>query len=924
MAIRNSTIKTTFSVVLTALLLAACGGESPEAMLASARGYLAKNDGKAAVIQLKNALQTNPDLAEARFLLGRTLLDGGDLIAADIELRKAKELKYSADQVMPLLARAQLLLGQPKKVIDDFSGTQLSSTEAKADLQTSIGQAHLMLGKVDDANRAFDSALAADPGYGLALVGQARIMAGKRDFSTALPLLDSALAKKPDLVDAWKLKGDVLYAKGDTAGSTDAFRKALDIKPDDLPAHVALISRYMEDGKLDDAGRLLQNMKKLAPKHPQTSYLQALYFYRQKDFKAAQENMQQFLKVLPESSLGLQLAGAIEYELKSYRVAETYLLKALPNSPDLGVARRLLITTYLSSNQPTRALTALQPILGKIDSDSNMLALAGEVFMQNGDTEKAAAYFNRSSVLDPENSGKKTSLAISHLAKGQTEIAHRELEAIASGGTDIKADMALISSYLAKRDFDQTLKAIAALEKKQPENPLVPHLRGLATLGKGDIAGARAQFEQALLKKSDYYPAAASLVNLDLAEKKPEAARQRLEQVVVKDPKNMQAMLALAQLRANLGAKPDEVAEIINRAILANPAEILPRLALIDHHLVSKEAKKALSAAQDAVGVFPDRPEILDALGRAQQAEQDFNQALITYGKLAGLLPGSPQPYLRMAEIHLAAKDRDAAMASLQKALSVKPDSIDAQKGVVLLNLGAGKTSDALKVAREMQKQRPKDAVGYTVEGDIHAFGKSWTEAATAYRAGLKQADAAELAAKLHGALLAGGNTGEANKFADGWLSGHAKDPKFRMYLAETASVRGDYALASKHYRVMLDAQPNNSVILNNLAWTSAQTKDPKAIEYAQMANKLAPEQPAYMDTLGVLLVAKGEKGQGIALLKKALALAPQQAAIRLNLAKALVQNGDKAEAKKELDELAKIGDKFPAHKEVEELLKGL
>ena len=34
------------------------------------------------------------------------------------------------------------------------------------------------------------------------------------------------------------------------------------------------------------------------------------------------------------------------------------------------------------------ALSALQPILDKIDNNSNLLALAGEVFMQNGDAER--------------------------------------------------------------------------------------------------------------------------------------------------------------------------------------------------------------------------------------------------------------------------------------------------------------------------------------------------------------------------------------------------------------------------------------------------------------------------------------------------------------------------------------------------------
>ena len=916
--------KAALSVVVTAIILLACGGDSAESMLVSARGYLEKHDTKAAAIQLKNALQSKPDLAEARFLLGRVLLDGGDPMAGEVELRKAKALNFPPDQVTPLLARAQLLLGQPKKVIDDFSGTSLTSAEAKADLQTTVGQAYLMLGKVDDAQHAFDAALESYANYGLAIVGQARIKAGRRDFSGASSLLDTVLAKSPGLVDAWQLKGDVLYASGDQTGSTEAYKKALEVKADHLPAYVALISRYMEIGKLDDAEKLLQSMKKIAPKHPQTNYLQALFFYRQKNFKAARENIQQFLKAIPDSTLGLQLAGSIEYELKSYLIAETYLLKALPNSTDSGVARRLLIMTYLNSNQPAKALVTLQPILEKIANDSNMLGLAGQVFMQNGDIEKAESYFKKSLLLDPENVDKRTSVALSRLAKGDTEVAYRELEAIASAETDVKADMALISSYLAKGSFDQALKAIDGLEKKQPENPLVAHLRGLVKLGQGNVPGARAHFEAALLKKPDYYPSVLSLANLDLADKKPDAAKQRLERVVTSDPKNMQAILALAELQVKLGAKTEDVVNLIGKAISSSPAETLPRLALINYYLSIKNTEKALSAAQEALGAIPDRPEILEAVGRAQQMALDFNQSLITYGKLAGLLPNSPQPYLRMAEVHLAAKDKDAAMQSLRKALSVKPDSVEAQKGIVLLDLDAGRKDDALRTAREIQKQRPKDPVGYVVEGDIHAFGKSWSNAAAAYRAGLKQSDATELAVKLYGALLAGPGVGEADKFSESWLKGHAKDLKFRMYLAETAGTRGDYASSSKQYRILLDDQPGNSAILNNLAWVSARNNDPNAIEYAEKANKLTPEQPQYMDTLGVLLVDKGDKVQGITLLKKALALAPQLATIRLNLAKALLKNGEKAEARKELDELAKMGDKFPAQKEVEKLIKEL
>lgn len=63
---------------------------------------------------------------------------------------------------------------------------------------------------------------------------------------------------------------------------------------------------------------------------------------------------------------------------------------------------------------------------------------------------------------------------------------------------------------------------------------------------------------------------------------------------------------------------------------------------------------------------------------------------------------------------------------------------------------------------------------------------------------------------------------------------------------------------------------------------------------------------------------------RAMGLFKKALELAPQASLIRLNYAKALIKAGQNSEAKRELDQLAKLGDKFPAQAEVAQLLKGL
>ena len=924
MITRNSMRKTALAALLMTTILTACGGESPEKMLASARDYMAKSDNKAAVIQLKNALQGDPNLAEARFLLGKALLDSGDPASAEIELRKASDLKHPADQVVPLLAHTLLVLGQSRKVIDDFAAKSLSSPEGQADLQTSVGQAYLATGKPDAARKAFDAALAASPDYAPALIGQARLLGGNQDIAGALAKVATALEKSPRSFEGWQLKGDLLTFQREFKDAADAYRKALEIKADYLPAHSALTARYLEEGKLDEATKQLEAMRKFAPKHPQTVYLQAQLFYRQKNFKGAQETLQQFLKVVPDSPPALQLAGVVEYELKSYTLAESYLQKALPKTPELGVARRVLTATYLRSGQPAKALATLQPVLDKISGDSNMLALAGEVFVQNGDVDKAEEYFAKAAALDPTNNRKRTSVALTHLVMGETESAYRELEEIASVDTGVTADLALIASQLKTRQFDQALKSIDALQKKQPESPLAYHLRATALLGKGDTAAARKEFAQALSLNPGYFPAAASLANLDLAEKNPEEARKRFESVLAKDPGNVQALLSLAGLRARSGGKADEVADLINKAVKASPADAGPRLALIGLYLNAKENNKALAAAQDALSVMPNSPDVLDAAGRAQQIAGDFNQALATYGKLSAIVPKSPQPYLRMAEIHVAAKDKDAAMQSLRKALSTKADSIEAQRGIMMLELDAGRTDEALAVARQVQKQRPKEAVGFVLEGDVFALKKKWSEAATVYRNGIKQSGATELAIKLHAVLTADRGAGEADRFAASWLKEHAKDMQFQLYLAEAATAQKNFAVASKYYRALVDAQPENPALLNNLAWSMAQNKDPKAIDYAEKANKLAPDQPAFMDTLGVLLVDKGDTARGLELLRKAVAAAPQGPMLRFNLARALIKAGKKDEAKKELDELAKLGDRFAAQAEVTKLLKGL
>lgn len=912
-------------IILAMLLAAGCGSESPEQQLASAKDYLQKNDTLAAKLQIKNALESNPSLAEARFLLGTVLLKEGNASAAEIELRKALSAKHPDSFVVPELSRALLMTDQAKKVVDEFAATQFDKPAANASLQTTLAAAYAVLGKSEQAQAALSAALAADPGYSPAILAAARQKASARDFDGALSAVESVTSRDASNSEAWNLKGDVLLtARNDSNGAFVAYKKSIEVDPKFWQGHLALLTLQMRQGNVDEASKQLERLKPLAPNNPQVKYCEALLSYQKKEFKLTRALSQQLVASSPGSPLILELAGAAELQMNSLAQAEIYLTRAIQVAPQLAYARSLLVMTYLRSGQPTKALEALNAGMGKHGLDPKMFALAGEVHLQNGDAPKAEEYFGKALKLDPENAGRRTALAVTHLAGGQTGAAIDELQDIALSDSGVTADLALISAHLRRREFNNALAAIDKLEAKQPEKPTAANLRGRILLAQRDKVAARKSFERALAIAPNFFAAAVSLAAMDMADKKPDDAKARFEGLLVKNPKDSRALVALAELAAFRGAGKEEVAGLLSQAVEANPAEFQPRLLLIELYLRTNDPKQATAAAQSAVAALPQSPEALAALGRVQQASGDLNQAITTYGKLVAMQPLSAQSHILLAEVQVASKNNQTAEQSLRKALEIRPDLLEAQRGLILLALEAKRYQDAVKIARAVQEQRPKASVGFLLEGDLGAAQMNWDGAAAAYRAGLQRQASTDLALKLRTALIASGKAAESEKFTATWLKSHPEDLAFLFHLGDAALAGKDFIAAEKNYLAVLRIQPNSAVALNNLAWVTAQLGKEGAIAYAEKATKLAPGQPVFMDTLAMLLAEKKEYAKAIALQKKALELQPENAGLRLNLARILARAGDKGEAKAELETLTKLGGKFAGQTAVAALLKSL
>jgi putative PEP-CTERM system TPR-repeat lipoprotein len=908
------------------LTLAACSGDSEQTLLATAKAFIDKKDSKSAVIQLKSTLQKYPESAEARLLLGQQMLASGDAAGAAVELRKARELQVEDDRVVPDLARALLLSGEAAKVLSQFGQVRLRGDEPAARLATTIAGAHLAQGNVDKANESVATALQAQPTNAGALTLQSRLKAAAGDVEGALSQLQAVLARDATDLDAGMFKGDVLrLAKNDLPGALAAYQQVLAAHPDAVVAHSAIMTVLLQQDRKDDAKAHLALMKKSAPNNPDTLFFEAQVAYNDKDYKTTRDLTDRILKVAPDSVRVLELAGAAEYQRKAYGPAQAFLTQALKGAPNRLLTRQMLAQAYLRGGQPERSIEVLQPILDQARPDARSLALAGEAYLQAGDAKRSEEAYARAAKAAPDDTRLRTSLAVSQLARGggNNPQALQTLEGLAADDKGARADLAIISAKLRANDIAGALKALDALQKKQPDRPLAYHLRGRVQLSQNDRAAARASFEQALSKDAVYFPAVASLAALDAAEGKPENAKKRLEALVQADPSSYQARLALAELAARGGAPSAEVTRLLSEAAKANASEPRPHIALVTHLLNIGDNKAAITAAQNAAAALPDNAEVLQTLGRAQLMGGDAQQALVSFRKLVSMQPKRPAPLLALAEAQAYSKDWDEAARSLRRALELQPDLLPAKRALVVLGIQRGKPQDGLPAAREIQKSSPGDATGYMLEGEIQVASKNWDGAAAAFRTAIQKAGApTEAATKLHQVLLAAGKRPDAERFATDWQKDKPKDVAFRYYLGDYAMAQNDLAGAEAYYRAVLDINPQHALAMNNLAWLLVRQGKPGALALATKANELAPGRAPLLDTLATAQAAEGQLKEAVETQKRAVALAPQDPSLKLNLARLYLKAGNKAFAASELDTLAALGDKYAGQAQVQELLK--
>jgi putative PEP-CTERM system TPR-repeat lipoprotein len=901
--------------------IAACGSKTADELVASAKTYLAKQDGNAGVIELRNALQKNPDLAEARFLLGKALLERNDPVGAAVELRKAHDLDYPDDLVLPLLTDALVKTGNFQQVLDLDSSSVLTAADAIAATKTAVARAHVALGDPVKAEQAVSAALQAKPGYSPALLLRARTLASSGNLDGAAKLVDDVLAGAPADAAALTLKGDIEYERHHLDGAVALYRRVLAGNPADLPANEALMVVLLEKADFDGARLQLDALTKALPGHPLVTYFRARLAAQTGELQAAEELVQEVLRLAPNDPHALLLGGTIATQRGEWTTAQQRLGKLVGQKPNVPLVRQMLARAYLRGGDPARALEVLEPLLQQASPGGRTLALAADAHMVIGDFRTAQQLFDRAAKLDSDSAVDRSGAALARVLGGDAE-GLRQLEAIAASDRSTNVDMTLISALTSRRDYDGALKAIDRLEQKLPGKPLAPFLRGQILTLRGDLVNARPSFERALVIDPGYFPAIDRLAALDWREGKRDAARGRFEARLKTKPDDVLALVGLARLQEQAGAPKSEVAALFAKAVAARPKDGWARRQLVQYHLSKRDYKLALQAAQEAANALPNDPDLLALLGTAQLAAGEFNEAVSSFGKLAKLHPSSPEPLLGLADSYIASKSYDAAREAIERASALAPKSALVVQRAVTLDVLTGRFDSALSRARALQAQEPRSSAGFAIEGDLQSSRANWPAATAAYRAALqREPSSSGLAQRVYLSTRSSGSQSQADAFAAEWARTQPTDPQFPFFLAGLAIGEHKYGEAESQLKRSLRLEPDNAMTLNNLAWVLAAQNKPEALELAEKAYRLAPNQPLILDTLAAVLAERGQMQRALELQKKAVEIDPGAPGLRLTLARLYLKSGSKSDARQELNELAKLGDKFPQQDEVRGLL---
>lgn len=914
-----------FGLAIAAAIAGAPSGALAASFLERAAQYFEDGDLRAAEVELKNALQRDPNDAEARIMLGKVHLNLGDSRSAEKEFLRARELGYSGQDLDLMLAYARLGQGKFNSVLSDVSEELAIESDIQRDLYVARGEALLGLGKIDEAQAIFDRILQGGPHIG-ALVSKARIAMALGANAQARQWLDQAAAIDPREPNLVAVDATWYFQERRFEEARDRFALAVRLDPTSLESYIGKVQSQIALGELDEAAALVDDLKRSRPDLPAIVLQDAIVKFLRGNYVEAETAAQRVLAVARTQPQALLVAGQSAYRLGQYEKARVHLGAYLIQNPQDQQTRLVLGATLLQLGQSKEAYAILGPTgdAEVPDSSAYLGALTTAAFGA-GDRAAGLKYLERLAATRTDDPAIQEQLGVARGRIGDHEGAAEAFERAIVLAPDRRAPYTRLFAVRLQQELPEQAIAVARqVQTHFPDDAIGDSLLGIGQLANRQPQQARAAFQEALNKEPGNAEAAANLANLMVIEGELPEARAVLDRVLESNPRHLRTLTTSAELAAQAG---DDVAaeSLWRRAVEADPAAIQPRILLGNFYIRHNRSADALEVAEPALANNPTNLGLLETVGQARQRTGDAAGALAAFKTLASLAPDSaPAHEHLMRTLELNGQIAEA-LDTANHILTLQPDNLPARFGQVRYLAQLGKLGEARAQLEPLKAEFPDQAEFQLIEGRIAMAEGRGPEAVSAYREAFKTSRNNWTLLELARGLFATGQGDEAVSMMEAWIKDYPQDVLTRMTLAEAQITLGKLPDADRQYEEILDITPKNARALNNLAWVRMSLGNAgEAVTLGRKALALVPDNPSVADTLAVILLEVGEKQEALALLQQARQAAADNVSIQFHFARALAANGHVEGAVSELRSLLGQDKAFQERPQAEALLAQL
>jgi tetratricopeptide (TPR) repeat protein len=468
-----------------------------------------------ATVQAREAVRLDPEMAEARKLLGTLELgasekDPSRLDAAIEHFRAARRLSPRDAGTASALARALLARGRPAEaaaVLDEIPEARTHPA-----LMRLAAQAKARSGKTREAVALYRQLIAADPADRDLVAALVDVYESADDLDRALETLRQLEAKDPDnSLVAERITLDLARA-GRFAEAEKKARELAARRPENRAIRRLLAGVLFEKGDIAGGERILRALIEADPDDSASRRALASELARERRFDEARGQLEDLVRRAAEDPKKIDLRQDATVELGYLAFLEK----------DFEEARRILEPLAVSGSK-------VRPRAARI-----ALAAAREAEDFTAGLELA----RRAAGAEPQNPDWTAAAAEMRWRSGDAGGAQRELDELAASG-DLESVLAAADAWVRLKKFDGAVRAARQAAQRHPEEPEALFRLG-STLERGGEAAESEQVFQRLLALRPNDAAAQNYLGYMWADRgvRLDEARELLEKAVAREPRN--------------------------------------------------------------------------------------------------------------------------------------------------------------------------------------------------------------------------------------------------------------------------------------------------------------------------------------------------------------------------------------------------